>query len=170
MAGFIAKDLSLGARCIRALHRGRMDDSWRTMFYVAGLVLLDSIENPDLCVYCDTDWPHICLPCLRSSGAYEKSNRLDVTRPCTVHANNFTPPAEIFSHIRAKSYAGLWRLVWICIATLKCHFKGTLLLYVSERKGNGAPSTFRTNRTKFQTNSKEIASKLFPKVSTILKF
>ena len=62
----------------------------RTTFYVAGLVLLDSTENPDLCVYCDTAWPHICLPCLRSSGAYKnkqkkktkkekKSNKLDVT-------------------------------------------------------------------------------------------
>lgn len=40
----------------------------RGMFSVSGLVLLDSTENPDLCVYCDTAWPHICLPCLRSSG------------------------------------------------------------------------------------------------------
>lgn len=38
------------------------------IFSVSGLVLLDSTENPDLCVYCDTAWPHICLPCLRSSG------------------------------------------------------------------------------------------------------
>lgn len=40
------------------------------MLYVPGLVFLDSTENPDLCVYCDTAWPHICLPCLRSSGMY----------------------------------------------------------------------------------------------------
>lgn len=40
---------------------------------VSGLVVLDSTENPDLCVYCDTAWPHICLPCLRSSGAYDTS-------------------------------------------------------------------------------------------------
>lgn len=43
------------------------------MFYVPGLVFLDSTENPDLCVYCDTAWPHICLPCLRSSGMYDTS-------------------------------------------------------------------------------------------------
>lgn len=40
------------------------------MLYISGLVFLDSTENPDLCVYCDTAWPHICLPCLRSSGMY----------------------------------------------------------------------------------------------------
>lgn len=43
------------------------------MLYVPGLVFLDSTENPDLCVYCDTAWPHICLPCLRSSGMYDTS-------------------------------------------------------------------------------------------------
>lgn len=41
------------------------------MFYVSGLVFLDSTENPDLCIYCDTAWPHICLPCLRSSGMHD---------------------------------------------------------------------------------------------------
>lgn len=48
--------------------------------FVSGLVLLDSTENPDLCVYCDTAWPHICLPCLRSSGMYNAY--LKVLRNC----------------------------------------------------------------------------------------
>ncbi|KAI4482758.1 hypothetical protein M0804_008611 [Polistes exclamans] len=40
-----------------------------------GLVLLDCTENLDLRVYCDTAWPHICLPCLRSSGVYKNIRR-----------------------------------------------------------------------------------------------
>lgn len=61
------------AVAIKSYYINRYDFTSRKQqraFCVSGLVLVDSTENPDLCVYCDTAWPHICLPCLRSSGTY----------------------------------------------------------------------------------------------------